>query len=982
MANQLIYSDLVIDNSITNPDVEKNDALDNTSPFSFFDFLKYTSGIYTPAEYNTFYTSYLTKWSEAKNGITPTTSFIAEQYVELLKDISLNYTTEAEKRFLVNINFDDPLDLDVALPFYTKKIKEIILFYKQKRDTGTFVIERNKIKGTKTSLERGIYETIVSYLFSDDSIENFTLINYSIDQIKRNLEVNICEFIDVYADYFDIPREPVNENTVREELYSFNANSIDSDLFFNRNSVVTQEIFGNSVYLKNIPLAVNVTLDYNPICAPTNPYEALVTDDQQDLLGADNRTALRKRFYKKYLGTDFYYLSTNASNTQAISGLFIEADNPSGNLLNLQTVDLAAVESRELEDLRNIGLFFKPDKQGILKVSAKNYQYSIDKNRLEPDTIYIFPDPDVYGNVSLNRQVEYPLIYAFNIRNDIHNQSSGFTYGDPKIDSDGQPFLPYYSRQQDKAKFDKRETFIDMSDLYNQGIITKWQTDIWGNQYAIFKDKFGQFFSDTITPGDQFIKCLTLDGHVFFDLKEGYFFDYSIYEIVNDTTIRTGLTSTTVTNQVSGTSFDLSGSPYYLNFRQFYPYQNCGFSDLSSYIYKCGPLFECGLFTADDGTALPDPVHADLSSYPVGYYYYDFFLGGGIGSVSPLSRALIDTPTLSADFTLTLANYFSSADAAAYDCGFFTDIISICDSEDGTLFIDGIDDGSKTILSDLSGTDTYKTIGCYTNLSGAAFVRPVGSTMSIALSTALSAVTTKYNAFVQYKVENNLLDFDVIYDSIFLESNDVLVIDKIIYNGEFQQPSTTNTFYVVNSSNGFNKFSNRFFREDQNTVTFVIMEEFPELSSSNQNIIFPNFYRYDIPTNKTTKLWPKITYTDVKEVSAYYSLPAPTSGTTLSAGMVGIGKPQLIYNSKNSVWKLTFVGKDANAFAHIFDYTFKERNTYIQIVDAKVYTMTTKEVVTTNWAAPSAKYVTFGLDVLTYDPHEEYGIYYNLPSGK
>jgi len=976
MGNQLIYSNIEIDNSITNPSVTTNDALDNTSPFSFFDFLKYTNGSYSPAEYNTFYTGYLTKWSEAKQSNTSIQTFITEQYIELLKDISLNYTTEAEKRFLSNIDFSNPLDLDVILPFYTKKIKEIILFYKQKRDTGTFVIERNKIRGTHTSLERAIYETIVSYLFSDDSIENFSLINYNIDQIKRNLEVNIDEFIDVYSNYFDISRSPIDESAIREELYTFNTNAIDKDVFFNKNDEITQQIFGNNVYLKNIPLAVNTILDLNPICSPANPFEQLIVNDQQDLIGADNRVDLKQRFYRKYLGTDFYYLSTNSNNTKALSGIFIKADNPSGNLLNLQTADLASVESTQIKNLRNIGLFFKPDKQGVLKVSAKRYQYEIDRSQLKPNTIYIFPDPEVYGNVSTNQQTDYPLLYTFDIKEDTRNASSGFAHSDPKLLSDDQPFLPYYSRQQDKDKFDKRETYIDMSDLYNQGIITKWQTDIWGNQYALFKDAFGQYYENSIPLADQYVKCLTLDGHVFFDLKEGYNFDYSIYEIVSDTTIRSGLTSLTITNSTSGTSFDLSGSPLYLNFRQFYPYQTCGFNSAPGALIKYAPLFECGFFTKENGELLPDPIHADLSSYPIGHYYYDFFLAGGIGSTSPLSRALIDIPSLSADMTLTLANYFSSVDVIAYNCGTFNDNILLSDSEDTFLFIDDVDSESTSVLSTISGNNIYNTLGNYSVLSGAAFIRPVGNTMSLALSTALSAITTKYNSFVQYKIENNLRDFDIIYDSVFLESNDVLVIDKILYDGSFQQPKTKNTFYVVNSANGFNKISNRFFNEKHNTVTFVIMEEFSELSGSNQRIVYPNVYRYNISDNTTTKLWPKTTYTDVKAVSAYYSIPSPTSGTILSAGLVSIGKPHLVYNSKNSVWKLTFVGKDLNAFPHIFDYTFKERNTFIDIVDSKIYTISTKEAATTNWVQPSASYIDLGLQVLINNPVAEYGIYY------
>ena len=39
-----------------------------------------------------------------------------------------------EQRFLNNLDFTDPADLDVAIPFFTEKIRQVILFYKEKRD--------------------------------------------------------------------------------------------------------------------------------------------------------------------------------------------------------------------------------------------------------------------------------------------------------------------------------------------------------------------------------------------------------------------------------------------------------------------------------------------------------------------------------------------------------------------------------------------------------------------------------------------------------------------------------------------------------------------------------------------------------------------------------------------------------------------------------------------------------------------------------
>ncbi|NBP04583.1 MAG: hypothetical protein EBU90_31775, partial [Proteobacteria bacterium] len=92
--------------SIVNP---KNlvTFLDITNPFSFSDFLKYTDETYTPTTYNDFYLFYINEWYKVKGETSVNQqAFVSQQYVELLKDISLNYTTNGEKRFLSNIDYN------------------------------------------------------------------------------------------------------------------------------------------------------------------------------------------------------------------------------------------------------------------------------------------------------------------------------------------------------------------------------------------------------------------------------------------------------------------------------------------------------------------------------------------------------------------------------------------------------------------------------------------------------------------------------------------------------------------------------------------------------------------------------------------------------------------------------------------------------------------------------------------------------------
>jgi len=126
--------------SITNPD--EVDYRDTVAPLSFLDFINNTQADYSPEEYSSFYSSYLASWHAKQGGSEEEqkTQF-KDFYRQFIKEIVINYTTETEKRFLEKIDFNDPADLDVAIPFFANRLKDIALFYKKKRDEGKYVIE-------------------------------------------------------------------------------------------------------------------------------------------------------------------------------------------------------------------------------------------------------------------------------------------------------------------------------------------------------------------------------------------------------------------------------------------------------------------------------------------------------------------------------------------------------------------------------------------------------------------------------------------------------------------------------------------------------------------------------------------------------------------------------------------------------------------------------------------------------------------------
>ena len=133
-------------------------------------------------------------------------------------------------------------------------------------------------------------------------------------------------------------------------------------------------------------------------------------------------------------------------------------------------------------------MFFKPDKTSILKINAKDYTWSVDTDNLINDTVYIFPDPNGYGDIGNNKDAHYPLIMEYKLDWDIRNLSSGTAVDDPLLFITDQGWRSYYSKQDDDFKNIKNIDWeYSFTYLANKGFISDYQKDIWGNEFGILK---------------------------------------------------------------------------------------------------------------------------------------------------------------------------------------------------------------------------------------------------------------------------------------------------------------------------------------------------------------------------------------------------------------------------------------------------------------------------------------------------------------
>lgn len=467
-------------NSIINPESVGSEITDTLNPYTFVEFsAKYRN--LTPSTAYSDYKDYITKWSNIKKSlgeVKDTKKLIANETINLLKIVIVSFATYEEQQFIANLDWTGSTAsakaaILASLPLFAKRIKEIAEFYKSKRTEATFTIERNKIKGTSRSIEKLIFDKVVQYIFNNAD-------NSIIPNVQKLLNISIDNFVDVYSNYFDIDRTKSTPE---------NWNDIDYRIYFELQDVLMGMMFDNLVYFHEIPLIAQYGMDLTQDCVGDKLVlkNQLIEDSELCLVPDTEKIKLRKKLFRKYLGVDFHYLWISADGT-VYNDKFITAENPTNNLLNQQTVDAPISMGSQLEKLKNIGLFFRPGKTGMLRVNTTNYTYSIDVNKVERRKIYIFPDPAVYSNVSFNSQIDYPLVLEYSFDEYIKNIGFGFAKNDPFVTTDQQPVFAYYSKDQDTTKITKNNDIVlDFENIYNQGYIKEYKVDIYGNKFGLFE---------------------------------------------------------------------------------------------------------------------------------------------------------------------------------------------------------------------------------------------------------------------------------------------------------------------------------------------------------------------------------------------------------------------------------------------------------------------------------------------------------------
>jgi len=926
-SNNFNFGSATVDFSKTNSSVSSADTLDNFQPFSFFEYLKYSRQVATPEQFTQGYNDYLQQWyAQTNESPIVQTNEIRQRYVDLLKDLAINFTTTDEKRFLSNLDYDDASDLAIAIPFYAQKLKDICLFYAKKRESIKTKAQEVRIKGSTSSIEKAVFQNIIDYLYA---AEDEGAINVNLQQIAQTLQIDVVDYFDTYSNYFDLdPSASVDDlqitNALRRKYFTSNVNAISAQLFLGFSNAVLADIFATPFYLKEIgtgliinPLRfIEKTLfDFN---CEINPIAELLN---ADTLALSSNYALKRKLVQKYIGTDFYYLSTN-SQSQFVSGTLFKADNACGNLINKRFVTTATVPEDELKTAQQLGLFFRPDKMGVLQFAAPNKSYYVNQSSLKPNYVYVFPDPSIYGNVTNFHfsNLPYPLQFAIDCSSSVKKLDAGMALGYIKSSEYLQNFFAYFSEPlYINAETHNASAFeAHLQRVFDEGIFAQHKQDVYGNEFGLLKDikRYNQNINNINNINS---KCITIDGHVFNDVEQGFGFDYAVVEDDYFGSIRTGLTAKTIDEMPPGAGtfstgytfasagmFTLTGSKYTLYFREYSPYFACASINPN---YICS-IRDGGFFAAPDNSILPDVSSDSISWNADSKVYYAILCDAGLSA----TNVLVPGRNMAALTATVVAPALSSNVYQVFDSNYFNNnCVTVADydySESLGNYIGVVNPQCTTIVA-ASAQIGNETIEQMKAKIGSILVKNIIQNQVMPLSSALSATFFKYPAAVKNEIYSTQVEnFNLIYNTIIIKTPHYVVFDKIEVNesGDFIKTGTFNSTITINAGE---QCSNSFFVEHTNDVwTFKTTLLQNALSATNAKCIYPTIYRYNVKTNAFERKFPA--NADVATLSAMFA--NPLSGVNI----VRYGNANVSYAQQNDKYALSWTGYDLNNMSYVF----------------------------------------------------------------
>ena len=200
-------------NDLSKPTTASRET-DTGNPYSFQEWKSRHTNIDSNAQLEQ-YNTYLKGWYKI-NAAKPSvnTAYVKKLYINFLKQLGLTTRNEEEQQFFSTIDYNNDFDLQAAVTYYARKLKDISRYLAERREHVVYSKLKYNLQGTSGYLERLFYNYILSvYTQRTDSnntgliVTDGNLVPYlpNLTDISDTFSIEIEELYDT-KNYFD--RDP------------------------------------------------------------------------------------------------------------------------------------------------------------------------------------------------------------------------------------------------------------------------------------------------------------------------------------------------------------------------------------------------------------------------------------------------------------------------------------------------------------------------------------------------------------------------------------------------------------------------------------------------------------------------------------------------------------------------------------------------------------------------------------------------------
>ena len=294
--NQKEYMDTLAAQQVSATQMQE----DYRTPFTFIEWRNRNTGLIPGQEYKQ-YNEYLKSWYANTYVTSDTLVNLREDYISLLEELKVSFKTEEDYNWFKNIDVTNDMELEDAIPYFAKKLKEVAIYIVNKRDA----IKKAKLKYNMSGANNAIQKLFYEYL-----LKAFTKRDYILNVPEQSAYDTFPE-LSAVSDGFQIIVQDLYDDT----SYFDKDPSTPVSGYYDLTDINTIDYLNTKTFPVS-DMSWLLGTGINPLCA-NNPLIWMLSDMIATLPLSDfelpDRAKLndynRIDLTKKYIGTDQYYIS-------------------------------------------------------------------------------------------------------------------------------------------------------------------------------------------------------------------------------------------------------------------------------------------------------------------------------------------------------------------------------------------------------------------------------------------------------------------------------------------------------------------------------------------------------------------------------------------------------------------------------------------------------------------------------------------------